>query len=202
MTAFIVIGFIVMFFLLVLFSSIHVTVVYEDVIGIKIRFWFLLFKFPKYKEKHLEEKKEKKSVEEEKKSGALDIIKKKGIKQIAQFVKTITFSIFRAVKKMLSHFIVDRFDCSVLVVGSDAADTAIKYGYLCAACYPILGRLKTSSFCKKQSFRLAPGFCAEKSMVRCNIKFHIKIIYLLSAVFLVALDLIKCLIVQKKAEKK
>lgn len=202
MTALIIMGFIVVFFLLVLFSSIHVTVIYEDTVGIKIRFWFLLLEFPKYKEKHLEEKEEKKSAEKEKKSEILDIIKKKGIKQIAQLVKTIAFSIFRAVKKMLSHLIVDRFDCSVLIVGSDAADTAIKYGYLCAVCYPILGRLKTSSFCKKQSFQLTPGFCAEKSMIRCNIKFHIKIIYLLSAVFSVAFNLVKCLIIQKKAEKK
>ncbi len=59
------------------------------------------------------------------------------------------FELARAIllkfKKLLRHLTFDKLELALAVAGDDAAETAIRYGQVCAAVYPFLELLNTAS---------------------------------------------------------
>ncbi len=92
--------------------------------------------------------------------------------------------------KIYKTFTIDELYISMLTVGSDAADTAIKHGKLCAWSYPILGKLISTCKVKKYNFNFSPDFLAKKSEAKAYIRLHITPIKLTNAVVVLALQLV------------
>lgn len=170
---------ILMFLLFFVGSSLHIAISYEGELSVKIRVWFFCHEFVK---KEIE-KDAQKLYQRTENTDFLDIIKEKKLKKIFGIVRNVGGVALKEAKKLFFRSVIDLVELSYLVVGEDAADTALKYGHLCAAVYPAMGALLTTARCKKHSVNLVPGFEAEKSNLNLTLKMHIRICYLLSAFF-------------------
>ena len=94
----------------------------------------------------------------------------------------------------------------MITAGSDAADTAIKHGKLCAWLYPVLGKLVSTCKVKKYDFDISPDFLAPKSTASAFVRFHIRPIKITNAAVVLVLQLVfkilfKILFSKKKSDK-
>ena len=135
---------------------------------------------PKKKKKESEKAEEKPKHEEKKKES---LIKEKGISWLFDLIKKIADLAVGALKDFFRHIIVKKLLLSISIAGSDAADTAVKYGYCCSAVYPAFGIIVGAVKCKKYGVDISPDFEEEaKSAVNMELEARIKILWLLALV--------------------
>ena len=108
--------------------------------------------------------------------------------------------------KIYKTFTIDELYIKMVTVGSDAADTAIKHGKLCAWLYPVLGKLVSTCKVKKYDFDISPDFPAPKSTASAFVRFHVRPIKITNAAVVLALQLVfkilfKILFSKKKSDK-
>ncbi len=108
--------------------------------------------------------------------------------------------------KLYKTVVFDELYVSMITAGSDAADTAIKHGKLCAWAYPVLGKLVSTSKVKKYDFDFSPDFLAQKSEASAYVRLHITPIHITNGVIVLALQLVfkvlfKILFSKKKSDK-
>ena len=133
------------------------------------------------KKKKPPKKDDEKSKHEEKKKESL--IKEKGISWLFDLIKKIADLAVGALKDFFRHIIVKKLLLSISIAGSDAADTAVKYGYCCSAVYPAFGIIVGAVKCKKYGVDISPDFEEKaKSAVNMELEARIKILWLLALV--------------------
>lgn len=108
--------------------------------------------------------------------------------------------------KLYKTFTIDELYITMITAGSDAADTAIKHGKLCAWLYPVLGKLVSTCKVKKYDFDISPDFLAPKSTASAFVRFHVRPIKITNAAVVLALQLVfkilfKILFSKKKSDK-
>ena len=108
--------------------------------------------------------------------------------------------------KIYKTFTIDELYIEMVTAGSDAADTAIKHGKLCAWLYPVLGKLVSTCKVKKYAFDVSPDFLAPKSTASAFVRFHIRPIKITNAAVVMAVQLVfkilfKILFSKKKSDK-
>ena len=108
--------------------------------------------------------------------------------------------------KLYKTFTIDELYITMTTAGSDAADTAIKHGKLCAWLYPVLGKLVSTCKVKKYDFDITPDFLAPKSTASAFVRFHLRPIKVTNAAVVLALQLVfkilfKILFSKKKSDK-
>ena len=125
-----------------------------------------------------DEKKQEKEKKPKKKNSVLEFTKKQGLDGIIELLKEITGIILKLVDIIRRH-IVMKTRLDLLVVGSDAADTAMKFGYACSAIYPLLSLIDRHTKLKRHEEYIDAGFEAEKTQVRFILKAHIIPVFVL-----------------------
>lgn len=108
--------------------------------------------------------------------------------------------------KIYKTFTIDEFYITMITAGSDAADTALKYGKLCSWLYPVLGKLVSTCKVKKYDFDISPDFLAKKPTAEAYLRFHLIPIRVTNAVVVLAVQLVfkvlfKILFAKKKSDK-
>ena len=108
--------------------------------------------------------------------------------------------------KLYKTFTIDELYITMTTAGSDAADTAIKHGKLCAWLYPVLGKLVSTCKVKKYDFDISPDFLAPKSTASAFVRFHVRPIKITNGAVVLALQLVfkilfKILFSKKKSDK-
>ena len=108
--------------------------------------------------------------------------------------------------KLYKTFTIDELYITMVTVGGDAADTAIKHGKLCSWLYPVLGKLVSTCKVKKYDFDISPDFLATKSKASAYIKLHVTPIHITNGVVVLAFQLLfkvlfKILFAKKKSDK-
>ncbi len=108
--------------------------------------------------------------------------------------------------KLYKTFTIDELYIKMTTAGSDAADTAIKHGKLCAWLYPVLGKLVSTCKVKKYDFDITPDFLAPKSTASAFVRLHLRPIKITNAAVVLALQLVfkilfKILFSKKKSDK-
>ena len=108
--------------------------------------------------------------------------------------------------KLYKTFTIDELYITMTTAGSDAADTAIKHGKLCAWLFPVLGKLVSTCKVKKYDFDISPDFLAPKSTASAFVRFHVRPIKITNAAVVLALQLVfkilfKILFSKKKSDK-
>jgi hypothetical protein len=185
--------------------SFRVTVIidYAENTVVKIKYLFLGFnvvdtsKPPKEKKpkKKKEEPPEEEPVQEDKpKTKGNSLLKQiytdhgyDGIIKMLNGIKTSLGGFFGRLYKTL---VFDELYITMVTAGSDAADTAIKHGKLCAWAYPILGKLVSTSKVKKYDFDFCPDFLAQKSTANAYVRLHVTPIHITNAVVVLAVQLL------------
>lgn len=190
--------------LILLMCPLKVFLDYDGDLKLNLGYLFLKFQLvppkpKKEKKKKTEEKKEKKpeqeKKQEEKRPGTFQrLMNKHGIDGLIDILKEVVSIVVDFLRDFAKHLYVTRCNIRICVVGDDAADTAIKYGYVCSAVYPLLSVLEQNSVLKKHSTDISAGFLAEKTAAEMELTFKIRLLFLLGAVFRAAFRGIKVLV--------
>lgn len=85
---------------------------------------------------------------------------------------------------MLHAFVIDELMVDMTVTKSDAAQTAIYYGQLCSAVYPMLGAFVTKYKVRQYDFSITPDFLARKSSAEMHVSFWFRPATLIGVVLL------------------
>lgn len=124
---------------------------------------------------------EKKKEEPKKKKPSL--VKEKGIVFILDLIKKIADLAQTVLKDFFKHILIKKLQLSIKVAGSDAADTAIKYGQCCSAVYPAVSIIARSMKCPKYGVDILPDF---NENAKSDVKFEFMArVFVFRLVFLV-----------------
>lgn len=107
---------------------------------------------PKKKSKKAEPKKEEPKKEKQ------SLVKEKGIVFVLELVKKIADLATTVLKDFFKHILIKKLELSIKIAGSDAADTAIKYGKCCSAVYPAVSIIASTMNCPKYGVDILPDF--------------------------------------------
>lgn len=99
-----------------------------------------------------------------------------GLISILQSVLGYTKTFFG---NMIHGFVIDELYLDVRCTRSDAAETAIYYGEVCAVLFPLLGALAAKCRMKKYDFNIYPDYIARFSEASFVTAFHFTPIYLM-----------------------
>ncbi len=126
-----------------------------------------------------------------------------GIVKMLQGIKNSLGGFFG---KLYRNIVIDELYLTMVTVGNDAADTALKHGKLCAWAYPILGKLISTCKVKKYNFDFTPDFIGVKSSATAYARLHLTPIKLTNSVIVLAVQLVfkvlfKLIFAKKKSDK-
>ena len=169
--------------------GISVKVHFDDNSDFKCTISYLFIKYrllPKDEEKsrRKEAKKRKKQekllkkgkkIKEKAKISFKDMFKEKGIRGFLEDIKTLVKSLWSLILSVISRAKIMNLDLKMNVVGTDAADTAIIYGYTNAVVFPIVSALIENVYeCKDYNVDIVPDF-SEDAEASVNLDIHVKI---------------------------
>ena len=170
--------------------SIKLMVHYDDENQLKCTLSYLFLKFTLYpededKKRKKEEKKLKKNKKLKKKGKKIKkkeskisfkgMFKEKGIRTFLEDIKVIVKSLWSLIMSVVSRSVIEKFDFNMKVVGDDAADTAIIFGYANAVIYPIVSAIIDNvADCKDHNIVITPDF-EEDAQASVDFDIHLKI---------------------------
>lgn len=181
---YILLGILLVLFLLLL-MPVKLKATYNEDFRCVLKIGFVKFSLYPPKPKKKKKKKPNKADEEQKSEETKkeSFIKEKGISWLFDLIKKIADLAVGALKDFFRHIIVKKLLLSISIAGSDAADTAVKYGYCCSAVYPAFGIIVGAVKCKKYGVDISPNFEEKaKSAVNMELEARIKILWLLALV--------------------
>lgn len=125
------------------------------------------------------DKKAKKQTEK-----AFDKLKKKygfagAVREIFVFIK----SVLERLKGSLKHIAIRRLCLDIKVSSGDAAATAIEYGAVCAAVYPVLSFIDSTANVKMKNINISADFNSGDSDFGFSVIVRVRIIYLIVMAF-------------------
>lgn len=139
--------------------------------------------------KNKKSSKENKKKQEEEKPSLLkqikDLHKQKGLDGIITVIKELSNILTGTLKNIFKRIKLRKFDLNISVSQDNAADTAIKYGYVCSAVYPAVSLILNSVKFNDYSVDIAPNFDKKESEISLYAEISIipwlGVIYLLIA---------------------
>lgn len=187
MTALKVVLIILAVLLILLMCPLKVYVDYDGELKLKIGYLFLKFGIIPEKPKKPEKPKPEKKTEEKKEQQpeprrpgrVRRLVNKHGIDGLIDILKEIAAIVVDTLKKASKHLYFTRFNIRICIVGEDAAQTAVQYGYVCSAVYPIVAVLTEHSVVKKHNVDISAGFLAKKTAAEMEITAKIKPLFLI-----------------------
>lgn len=211
MTALYVILGIIAFFVILLSIKFAVTVHYEGDVAVSIKWLFIKINIlPKHekkpkKEKKKKEKKKKDTKEEEpkqedekikepkKKKGDnmfVRFYKNRGVDGVVQLLKDAVAALGGMFGRIGRAFTFEELYIALKVGGKDSADTAIKYGEICAGAFPAMGLFVNKARVKKYSIDITPDFIFNQTEARLHTQISLRPIKLINAVFVLVFELL------------
>lgn len=153
------------------------------------------------------EPKEKKKKEKPQGNGFLkQLYIDEGYDGIVKMLSAVKKSLGGFLGRLYKNLTIDEMYITMITVGNDAADTALKHGKLCAWAYPVLGKIVSTCKVKKYDVDFSPDFLGVKSTAEAYVKLHLTPIRLTNSVVILALELVfkvlfKLLFVKKNSDK-
>ena len=79
----------------------------------------------------------------------------------------------KAAGRVLRAITVDKLQLELCVATGDPADTAVRYGQICAALYPALTAINGAVRIRHRRLRVEPNFLLEESGVYADVRLHV-----------------------------
>ena len=183
MTAWWIVLGILAFVLLLFLLPVHVSLRFREELEVRVRYAFVSLRvYPRPEKPAKKEKKKaarghrgaKKKETEEKLPQLEKLFKEDGVSAVAAYLQMMAKLAADALRRALRVIVVDRLQVRLIVVGEDAADTAVRYGKICAAVYPAQAMLDTV-------IDVEPGFLQEKSSTAVDLRAHVQPLRVLAA---------------------
>ncbi len=192
-----IISFIIVLFLI----PVRVTGHYEGTFEMYVKYLFIRIKiFPseekkKKPEKEKKNKKEKKPKEEKPKEKGdnifLTFYNNQGFEGVIQLIADSLNAIGGLFGGIFRHFVFRELYLEMKIAGSDAAETAIKYGKISSAVFPAMGLLCTKARVKKYNVDISPDFLANKDEAMFHFQFGLSPIFVTNSVIAAGFKLFK-----------
>lgn len=198
MTACIIIGCILLFIVLILLISPTLYVRIADEVSLKVgALGIKISVFPqkekKNKDKKPKPKKEKKKKSTKKQEQTKKLDKKPNEKTFGDTVDlifTVAKSVLGSTAKMLKHLRFTDLDLMVAVGGDSADETAIAYGRMCAAVFPVIGAIDSMAKLKVKRVAVCPNFLLEDTKYDISFQVKLRIVWFLKAALGIFLKII------------
>ncbi|MBR3593975.1 MAG: DUF2953 domain-containing protein [Clostridia bacterium] len=170
------------------FSSLTLTVDYNEKFTAKVGWLGLKLNLAKEKkEKPKKEKSPKKKADGKPKRKEESALKKRfrenSFSENVRFVIGLLREIFPQFKYLLRHTRVRQLKLDLKIVGADAAKTAIEYGGVCSVLYPFLAWADSFLDLSMKKVDVSADFAGEKSKALFHVKLKIRVIILLISAF-------------------
>ncbi len=160
-------------------------------------------KKPEDEEKKEEPKEEKKEEEKEKKPAEekpnvfKEVIELRGVDGAVDLLSEFSSLLSKFGGGLVKHFVVRKLVVHLAITGSDAADTAIKFGAVSAAAFPAIGVINSAAQLKKRDIIIIPDYTGSVDTQ----KVYIHTSYRLLSLIVVALGAVKDFMQILKREK-
>ena len=200
MKALLIILGIIAFILILLMIPVRIKLDYGEKTTLRLGYFFLSFRIypaketkPGKKKKTPEKKKEEeKKKPQKKKPGKLkQLLDKHGADGLIEILKEAAKIVTELLGGLARHLYFTRFNVRICVVGEDAADTAVKYGYVCSAVYLPIAVLSEHSVIKKHSEDISAGFLAEKTAAELELTAKIRPLFLIPILLKALIGLVR-----------
>lgn len=94
-----------------------------------------------------------------------DLYKQNGLDGFLTLITESTELVTGTLGNLKKHTVLKQFRANIVVATGDAADTAVKYGYVCAVVYPCVSLVLNSVKYKKYTVDIAPNFDKKESEI-------------------------------------
>ena len=213
MTALIIIGCILLFFVFLLSLKATITIAYTDEVTLSVRVLFLKIKILPKKEKKgprsmskkkaerirakarkkAQKKREAAKAKAEAKKQKKQAAKEKPKKSMSEILDTVSMVrgiAAEVIRRFFKHLRIDVARVKIKVATGDAATTAVAYGAACTALnilLPVLAEVKNFSLPREKDFSVEPDFLGETPELDVKLSFSLRVWH----VFSVALGALK-----------
>lgn len=96
-----------------------------------------------------------------------------GVGATLRYLGDLAAILSQAVGRLLRAVTVDRLHLEMRISAADAADTAVRYGQVCAALYPTLAVIERAMRVRRREVRVEPAFLAESSAAFVDVRLHV-----------------------------
>ena len=194
MTALYIIVGILLFIFLLLMIPVSFRFRYDGEPELILQYLFVRIKLVPPKEKSEKQKNESKKSEkpkekkpEKKENNLKKLYKKRGLDGLFEILSDVISIIKDTSTKLIKHIVIKKLKIDLLIVGEDAGDTAMKYGYICS-------NMKL----KKKQIDIEPGFTEKETKIFAETKVSIRPWFALGTIISAALRGIKLILGIKK----
>lgn len=186
MTALIIISAVILLILLLLFLPLSLDIKYSDGFFLTVRLAGIgIYKLEPGKDikEHKKDEESDKKAEKQTDNAFKKLKDKKGFKaavcEIADFSKALLLKI----KKQLRHIKINKLCIGIRIAAEDAALTAVYYGAVCSAVYPVLSLLDTLSSVKMKQIDIRADFTSSKPEFAFSATVKLQLFFLLAVAF-------------------
>lgn len=215
MTALIIIGAILLILsalAVILFLPLKVFVSFKEEFFVKIKFIGIkLFEIPEKEDKKETEIKgeNKKSEEKSNESETLkkakqifaDLKEKHGTTEAVKKILQLLRNMLSHIKPYLRYIKIKKIVFNLTVATGDAASTAIEYGKICSAVYPVLAFLDTYKGVYFKKINVGTDFNSDKTVFNFSLQVRVPLIFLIIMAFKIISDY-KIFIEENNDERK
>lgn len=163
----------------VMFVPIYARVRYDGTLTVRLRVWGIpITLLPSDEDEEQEEPapstpRKKTSKTAELKRELSRSFREDGVGATLRYLGELASMASQAIGRLLRSVTVDRLRLEMRISAVDAADTAVRYGEVCAALYPALAVVERAMRVRRREVRVEPGFLADGSAVFADIRLHI-----------------------------
>ncbi len=201
---------IILFFIILLSIRITINAEYFDEFKLSIKWLFLNIQiFPSNKkekpEKEKKPKKEKPQKEpspepepdpdeqplEKKENIFVTFYNNQGFDGVIELINNVASSLGKMFSSFKKHIVIRELYLFMTVTGGcDAAETAMEYGRICQKIFPAMGFICTNLPVKKYDVEIEPDFIGVKNSAQFAASVHIRPIFFINAVIVLAFRLV------------
>ena len=204
--ALIVLGAIIALLLVLLFLPLSIDLTFAKELRFKIKYFGIII-FDSEKNVKLKKAKRAKSVVKEKSEGKEDkkenflkkTYKQKGLLGTITYFSKILMLLLKKLWWVVKKFKFRRFYLNLSVATNDAASTAINYGKICSAVYPIISFLETNADFKAKEINISADFDKSDSEFKISTSVTTRLFFWLVAAISALFEFLK---IQRKESEK
>lgn len=205
MIALIIFGAIVGILFILLLLSVTVDLTFDSKLMLKIKYLGITL-FDNQKRVSVKKSKKKKSKSSSnddapaKKDGFVKkTYKQKGLLGTINYFSDILVIVIKKLWWVVKRLKFRRFKLDIIIATADAADTAMQYGKICAAVYPIISLLQSVNDFKAKNINISADFDKTESQFKTSIFVKTQVIYLLITAIGILVQFLK---LQRKEREK
>ncbi len=190
---------------ILLIINVHCTICYDGEMYIKVKYMFLAYdlinndRLNSHQKKDQKRNNDKIEGNDDKSHSFYDkisskFLKSNNLKEFLGIILKITKIIKNRLSKLLKKIKIYKCHMKIDVVSDSAYDVAVKYGKICAVIYPFLSMFDMNSKCDDFYLDIKPLFIespCNQEEVKYDIRFKIRIIYLICFIICLSMDYVK-----------